>query len=38
MRNMHVRMALVVVVIMSLAFCVSLPNHHPAYLHALEDL
>jgi len=38
MKNTSVRMALVVVVIMTLASCISLPNNHPAYLHALEDL
>jgi len=38
MKNTSVRIALAVVVIMTLASCLSLPNNHPAYLHALEDL
>ncbi len=37
MGKMCLRAALVLVV-MSLTFCVSAPNNHPAYLHALEDL
>ena len=31
-------MAALVVGTMTLAFCVSVPNNHPAYLHALSDL
>jgi hypothetical protein len=37
MKN-YVRMAALVVGIMTLTFCVSVQNTHPAYLHALSDL
>jgi len=36
--KMYVRLAALVVGIMTLTFCVSVQNKHPAYLHALSDL
>jgi tetratricopeptide (TPR) repeat protein len=38
MKKLHVRMVLVLVGIVSLAFCVSLHSNHPAYQHSLSDL
>jgi hypothetical protein len=36
--KIYVRVAALVVGIMTLTFCVSTPKSHPAYLHALSDL
>jgi hypothetical protein len=38
MKKIFVRLALMVGVVMSLTFCVSVQGSHPAYLHALDDL
>lgn len=38
MKKSYFRAAILAAVALTLTFCVSVPDKHPAYLHALEDL